>query len=648
MNIRNTLSVLLSIFGLTLMTLLWAQGFTAYQQYRISSERITIDLARNDLLSGMIHLQNDRTRIELTGDDAFREAVPDDLLEGSIEALQRASGALSGTGRARLQELGAAIGHDAALLSQYADELTAMSRSGDPGAIRVPSLAAVKSVDLVLERLLVEALALLVEVGMDDPTMGGLQMVRNYILAVNNALQSDRALTLQELENGPVSRPEAIQRIEERLRALQASERAHMSMVELFDEEIIALTSELSGFVRTTYVPAELRLLRAFEAGQDITAVRQDWINASDAAVALLNATLVSVFAWSQAHLGAEQDKARSMLQRLMALSAAVLLMFALSLYIVARHIVTPLERLRTRMIDLVEGDLAPAGRETFWLADIRAIADGLRVFRITAVRRERLARERLLMHAQIAEAHHALQSDMKAAAKVQLAQMPPPGVVGQIRFSTYFAPSKMLAGDTFDFLELPGHRVGLFQADVAGHGAAAGLVSVAAHIGARRALRSLKPRGGSLADAIKTLNALWSPEMTYFTLVSIELDVRKNRGRLVQAGHPHPVLIRKDGVVTRLGRGGLPIGVMPDAEFEEFSFAFEPGDKLIVFSDGIYENINDSNEIYTEERFIRFLGDHAACTTEELVNKARYALEAWSGDQKISDDVSLVVAERV
>jgi serine phosphatase RsbU (regulator of sigma subunit) len=230
----------------------------------------------------------------------------------------------------------------------------------------------------------------------------------------------------------------------------------------------------------------------------------------------------------------------------------------------------------------------------------------------------------------------------------VQLAQMPPPGVIGQIRFSTYFAPSKMLAGDTFDFMELPGYRVGLFQADVAGHGAAAGLVSVAAHIGARRALRSLEPRAGSLADAIKTLNALWSPEMTYFTLVSIELDIRKNRGRLVQAGHPHPILIRKDGSITRLGNGGLPIGVMPDAEYEEVGFAFETGDKLVVFSDGIYENINDDNEIYTEERFIRFLGDHTACSTEELVNKAQDALEAWSGDQKISDDVSLVVAERI
>jgi serine phosphatase RsbU (regulator of sigma subunit) len=65
------------------------------------------------------------------------------------------------------------------------------------------------------------------------------------------------------------------------------------------------------------------------------------------------------------------------------------------------------------------------------------------------------------------------------------------------------------------------------------------------------------------------------------------------------------------------------------------------------VFSDGIYENFNEDLEIYTEERFIQFLADNAACSTEELLHKVRGTLDAWSGVGNLSDDVSLVVAER-
>jgi serine phosphatase RsbU (regulator of sigma subunit) len=406
------------------------------------------------------------------------------------------------------------------------------------------------------------------------------------------------------------------------------------------------MVSSLSDFLRLTYLPAQAGLMRGLDARQDIAAARMNWVAAGDEAGGLISGIQASVFDRSQAYLAKQRASAISVLQRLIGLSVAILMIFGASLYIVARHIVSPLEHVRLRMMDLVNGQLELRPIEKFWLDDIRAIVDALRVFRITAVRRERLTSEQLLLYAQIAEAHRSLQSDMNAAAKVQLAQMPPPGAVDQIRFSTFFAPSSVLSGDTFDYFALSEDRVGLFQVDVAGHGAAAGLVSVAAHLGARRALRSLKPKG-SLADAVKTLNAYWNPEMTYFTLLVVQFDTREGRGRMVQAGHPHPVLMRRDGSITRLGNGGLPIGILQDAEFEEVDFPFEVGDKLFVFSDGIYENANQQKVIYSEERFLRFLTENAACSTEELLLNVRETLDAWSGVGNLSDDVSLVIAER-
>ena len=245
-----------------------------------------------------------------------------------------------------------------------------------------------------------------------------------------------------------------------------------------------------------------------------------------------------------------------------------------------------------------------------------------------------------------VVRTHDPNTDELRAAAAVQLTQIPRPGDIGQVRFSNFFAASHVVAGDTFDYTELSDDRVGLFQIDVAGHGAAAGLVSVAAHIGARRAMRSLKP-GISLAHAVQTLNAHWNPEMTYFTMVAIELDTRENTGRIVQAGHPHPVLMRADGSISRLGEGGLPIGVLPDAAYEEIAFPFTSGDRIFMFSDGLYENVNERGELFTEERFIEILTSNANCATDDLVLKVRKSLAAWCGSETFSDDVSLVVAER-
>ena len=646
MNIRITLAILLSIFGMMLLIIILYPSSATYRHYQHSTDQIIIDQARNDLLTAIIGLQNDQAKIALIGSSAASGPVRDDFLYQSADAMRRTSEALSDVGNAKLQELGAAIGREVAPLSLYADELTTVIASGNIDAILAQSSAALDRIDLAKQRLLKIRQAILSEVGITDRTIGGVHMIRSYIVTVNDALQLDRLLTSRELEGGTFVQPQTIQQFEDRSRALQISDRVYLDLVTLFDERIVGSMSGLSSFLQTTYLPAKAELLRALAGGQGVGAAKLVWIAAGDEAVGLINGIQTSVFDRSQAYLAQQQASAVLALKSLIGLSVGVLLIFVLSLYIIEKHIVSPLEQMRLSMKDLVNGKLEPRGREKFWLEDIRTIFDALRVFRVTAVRRERLTREQLLLHAQIAEAHRSLQSDMNAAAKVQLAQMPPPGDVDQIRFSTFFAPANVLAGDTFDYFALSEGRVGLLQVDVAGHGAAAGLVSVAAHLGSRRALRSLNSEG-SLADAVKRLNAYWSPEMTYFTLVAVQFDIKDGRGRMVQAGHPHPVLMRRDGTITRLGNGGLPIGVMPDAEFEEIGFPFEVGDKMFVFSDGIYENLNEDRKIYTEERFIQFLAENAACSTEELLHKVRGTLDAWSGVGNLSDDVSLVIAER-
>ncbi len=646
MNIRGTLAILLSIFGIMLLAALVYQGSVAYRNYQASFEQIVIDQTRNDLLSSIIRLQEGGAQIAWAKNTAVFGQTYGKSLDHAVDSIRRASDALSGVDNIKLQELSEDIGREISPLALLSDELTAVFASGRPDAIQAQSDNALDQIETVSQRLMSLRQAILVEVGITNTTIAGVHMLRNYIVAINGALQKDRMLTLLDLQGGTLLTPQQIRQIEFRAGTLQAADQVYQEIVGVYNENIVDLVNSLSEYLRLTYLPARAAVTQAESARENVEIARTTWIDSFDEAAILISGIQASVFEISQANLAQQRNNDLIILQQSAAVSVSIILFFVLSLYIIEKLIVSPLERIRLRMDDIVNAKFDPITRDRFWLQDTRSIADALRVFRVTAMRRERMTHSQLMMHSLIAESHSNLQSDMQAAAEVQRAQMPAPGNVNQIHFATFFAPSDLLAGDTFDYFALSEDRVGLFQADVAGHGAAAGLVSVAAHLGARRALHGVKP-GVSLADSIRTLNAFWNPKMTYFTLGAFLFDIKKDRGSMVQAGHPYPVLMRQDGSVIRLGNGGLPIGVVPDAEFEEVEFPFAFGDRLILFSDGVYENANSENEIYTEERFIQLLSENAGCSSEDLVDKVRQAIGAWSGVDKLSDDISLVIAER-
>ncbi|WP_139257502.1 PP2C family protein-serine/threonine phosphatase [Natronohydrobacter thiooxidans] len=647
LTIRGMLATLFAIFGLTLLTLLWFQGTQTWHYFLRSSEQIIVDRARHDLLNAILGLQNDRARIIQISEGAPANGPMGYPLRSSAEALRRAADTLSGTGTAELQELGASIARQTALLELQAEIFATVQAAGDADALWAQSFVALEQLDLMQEHLQDLRRALLNMTGVVDGQFAGLQMLRNYLVGISTNLQGNRVRILRELNESQFSPLLSLDQIEDQTRRLEAAATIYLDALMMVHEDLMQPARSFSDFLVQVYIPAEIQLVQGIATGQDIPAREQDWFAATDEATRQIATLLNSVFEQSQSNLAAEQARNRVTLIQLLVLSVAVLALFIFSLFVIVRQIVSPLDELRRKMLELADGNLAPVGLKQYWLQDLRAMRDALRVFRVTGLRRERLTRERLELHAQIAEAHRSLKADLEAAAKVQLSQLPAPGIIGDIRFSSCFASANVIAGDTFDYIALGEGQVGLFQIDVAGHGAAAGLVSVAAHIRARRALSKLRA-GVALADLVANLNRQWSADFTYFTLLIAAFDTATDTGRMVQAGHPSPVLIRHDGTIRRLGEGGLPIGVLPDAVFDEINFPFARGDRLVVFSDGMYENVTASGEIYGEDRFIEFLNRNAACSTEALLHKLVQMLDQWKEAGYLSDDVSLVVAERM
>ncbi|CAN1577752.1 PPM-type phosphatase domain containing protein [Paracoccaceae bacterium] len=96
--------------------------------------------------------------------------------------------------------------------------------------------------------------------------------------------------------------------------------------------------------------------------------------------------------------------------------------------------------------------------------------------------------------------------------------------------------------------------------------------------------------------------------------------DPESSTGRIVQAGHPYPLHVASDGKVTFLGRGGVPIGVTGLPEYEEIPVTLDPGDRLIVFSDGLYDLRDRHGESFGEERLEALVSWLARTGTIDLV----------------------------
>ncbi|UFM66240.1 fused response regulator/phosphatase [Paracoccus sp. MA] len=231
-------------------------------------------------------------------------------------------------------------------------------------------------------------------------------------------------------------------------------------------------------------------------------------------------------------------------------------------------------------------------------------------------------------------------------------------GRYGDFDLSLLMRPAGHIGGDLVGFFPINARRVGLFALDVAGHGVAAALLSArlaALLSGATDHNIALRITELGLYDArppaeiLRQLNMLMLEELrteSYFTMVYADLDFLTGRLRLVQAGHPHPVLQRADGRIERIGGGGLPVGVFSHAEYEEVQLTLSPGDRLFISSDGLTESENPRGEPLGEEGLHAILRTNAMLRGDALLESICWSAAHYAGGQR-SDDISAVLIER-
>jgi serine phosphatase RsbU (regulator of sigma subunit) len=202
------------------------------------------------------------------------------------------------------------------------------------------------------------------------------------------------------------------------------------------------------------------------------------------------------------------------------------------------------------------------------------------------------------------------------------------------------------VAGDFYDVLPLPGGRILVLVADVSGHGVPAALVASMVKIAVAVEIERDDRPGDILTGINRALTGKF--EHAYVTACCVVLD--QNRGALAYAaaGHPPAVLQHADGHLEPLDRGGIVLSLMPDATYETCTVPFEPGDRLVLYTDGLTEAVRPgTDEFFGDNELARVLG--SAPPTADVLQTILRAHRRWIGDgAPLSDDVSVVVVEQV
>lgn len=215
------------------------------------------------------------------------------------------------------------------------------------------------------------------------------------------------------------------------------------------------------------------------------------------------------------------------------------------------------------------------------------------------------------------------------------------------------------VGGDLVGHYRISDNKTGLYAIDVSGHGVSSALViaRLAGYLSSSSpeqniALKAL-PDGGHTylapSEVIAQLNRIIFSEMEtehYFTMLLAIIDLQTGQVEIAQAGHPHPIVLRHGGKIEEIGSGGLPVGLIEDAEFEDFETKLDIGERLLILSDGVIECPDEEGNLLGEEGLEELLINLYALPTDRFLETLHWRLDALSGGGGLPDDVSGILFE--
>lgn len=264
----------------------------------------------------------------------------------------------------------------------------------------------------------------------------------------------------------------------------------------------------------------------------------------------------------------------------------------------------------------------------------------------------QRLAQE------QLRQRNTEMAADLRMARDLQIAFLPAeyPSVRASdgsgLAFAHVYRPSGLVGGDFFSILPIDSHRAMVFIADVMGHGARAALVVATL----RGLLESVVKTTHEPGAFLTRLNAAYSRifagagELMFATASCVLFDIEKHHFTLANAGHPQPILTGPGGAtIVEIPESALgpAIGLLPDSSYSSCTNDWQPGQRLLFYTDGLTEaHVGALGEEFGEERLLEVLRNGRGLALDTMISNAVAEASAFVNDNPFEDDVCVLAVE--
>lgn len=253
--------------------------------------------------------------------------------------------------------------------------------------------------------------------------------------------------------------------------------------------------------------------------------------------------------------------------------------------------------------------------------------------------------------HARLVEVEQTermMAKELDQAAHIQRGLLPRSSpVVPGLDLAGTTAACRTVGGDYYDFLTYPDGKVAVLVGDVAGKGMPAALLMSSLQARVQVLFEECDNLAGSVTRLNKAISAN-CPDNRFITFFVCIIDSATGDITYTNAGHNPPLLVRKSGQVETLGVGGIILGIMPRFTYQQAQAKMEPGDILVLFSDGVTEAVRpDVDEEFGDERLGQLVYEHAGESAETIVRAVIEAVAQFTEGSPAADDITVLIAKR-
>lgn len=239
------------------------------------------------------------------------------------------------------------------------------------------------------------------------------------------------------------------------------------------------------------------------------------------------------------------------------------------------------------------------------------------------------------------------MEKELNIARDLQTSMLPSscPEIDG-FKIAAYSLSAREVGGDFYDFIEMEEDRIGMIIGDVTGKSVSGALVMSAS----RSIFRTLSEDHLSVGEIMIRANRRAQKDIRsgmFVALLYAVLDVQKRTLSLCNAGQIQPILFSSrtnDASLIETKGDTFPLGILEDVDYRETTIELEPGDKVVLYTDGIVEAMDDRQQIFGFERLLNIVQGTRSMTAESLLTKILYEVNEFAGEAAQHDDITVIV----